>query len=121
MVLRGRDSAPAAALSGSLFLKPPALPEDTYFGHDQNKLDELQRRYVAEPDKQVGAWEPILKAAQNCAVTLIYSSHDTEHNNAVALKEYLEARMRKDAHKRSWFRRLKTSCETSNEVERRKR
>ena len=31
MVLRGRDSAPAAALSGSLFLKPPALPEDTYW------------------------------------------------------------------------------------------
>jgi hypothetical protein len=30
MVLRGRGSAPAAALSGSLFLKPPALPEDNY-------------------------------------------------------------------------------------------
>ena len=30
MVLRGRDSVPAAALSGSLFLKPPALPEDIY-------------------------------------------------------------------------------------------
>jgi hypothetical protein len=30
MVLGGRDSAPAAALSGSLFLKPPALPDDTY-------------------------------------------------------------------------------------------
>jgi len=36
MVLRGRGSAPAAALSGSLFLKPPALPEDTYL-----KLDHL--------------------------------------------------------------------------------
>jgi uncharacterized protein YeaO (DUF488 family) len=23
-------------------------------------------------------------------VTLLYSAHDTEHNNAVALKEYLE-------------------------------
>jgi hypothetical protein len=23
-------------------------------------------------------------------VTLLYSSHDTEHNNAVALKEYIE-------------------------------
>ena len=31
MVLRGRGSTPAAALSGSLFLKPPALPEDTYY------------------------------------------------------------------------------------------
>jgi hypothetical protein len=25
----------------------------------------------------------------------VYSSHDTEHNNAVALKEYLDARRRK--------------------------
>jgi hypothetical protein len=31
MVFRGRDSAPAAALSVSVFLKPPALPEDIYF------------------------------------------------------------------------------------------
>ena len=26
-------------------------------------------------------------------VTLVYSSHDTEHNNAVALREYLEAKV----------------------------
>jgi hypothetical protein len=28
-------------------------------------------------------------------VTLVYSSHDMEHNNAVALKDYLEARLGK--------------------------
>ena len=27
------------------------------------------------------------------AVTLIYSSHDTEHNNAVALAEFLKKKM----------------------------
>ena len=36
------------------------------------------------------AWEPILQAARKNTVTLLYSSHDTKHNNAVALKEYLE-------------------------------
>jgi hypothetical protein len=25
-------------------------------------------------------------------VTLVYSSHDTEHNNAVALQQYLQAK-----------------------------
>jgi hypothetical protein len=28
-------------------------------------------------------------------VTLVYSSHDEEHNNAVALKEYLQAKRRR--------------------------
>ena len=32
---------------------------------------------------------PILEAAHKGAVTLLYSSHDTEHNNAVPLKEFL--------------------------------
>jgi len=27
-------------------------------------------------------------------VTLVYSSHDTQHNNAVALLDYVRARMR---------------------------
>lgn len=72
-----------------------------WFGHDQNKWDEFQRRYVAELDKQVAAWEPILKAAQNCTVTLINSSHVAKHNNAMTLKEYLESKLPKDVHQRS--------------------
>jgi hypothetical protein len=28
-------------------------------------------------------------------VTLVYSSHDEEHNNAVALQEYLRAKLRR--------------------------
>jgi uncharacterized protein YeaO (DUF488 family) len=65
-----------------------------WFGHDPKKWDEFRRRYFRELDTQSGVWESILKATQNGAVTLIYSSHDTEHNNAVALKEYLEAKLR---------------------------
>jgi len=68
------------------------------FGHDPGKWDESRRRYFAELEKQTDTWQSILKEAQNSTFTLVYSSHDTEHNNAVALKEYLEAKMRKDAH-----------------------
>ena len=35
--------------------------------------------------------------ARRGTVTLIYSSHDTEHNNAVALQEYLQAKRRRKA------------------------
>ncbi len=31
----------------------------------------------------------MLKAARRGDVTLIYSSHNSEHNNAIALKEFL--------------------------------
>jgi uncharacterized protein YeaO (DUF488 family) len=70
-----------------------------WFGHDPKKWEEFRRRYFRELDKQASAWGAILKAVQDGKVTLIYSSHDTEHNNAVALKEYLEAKMRKHAER----------------------
>ena len=50
-------------------------------------------RYFAELDSHPEAWEPIPTAARHGRVTLVYSSHDTEHNNAVALKEYLQAHL----------------------------
>jgi hypothetical protein len=36
---------------------------------------------------------PILTAARASDVTLLYSSHDTEHNNAVVLRDYLNERL----------------------------
>jgi uncharacterized protein YeaO (DUF488 family) len=78
----------------------PSAALRRWFGHDPKKWDEFRHRYFRELDKQIGTWEAILKTAQNSEVTLIYSSHDTEHNNAVALKEYMKAKMQKDAHKR---------------------
>jgi uncharacterized protein YeaO (DUF488 family) len=71
----------------------PSTPLRKWFGHDPNKWDEFQRKYFAELDTRPDAWEPILKAAERGTITLLYSSHDTEHNNAVALKPYLEAKL----------------------------
>jgi hypothetical protein len=34
--------------------------------------------------------EPLLKAARRGPVTLVFSSHDIEHNAAVALRDYLK-------------------------------
>lgn len=63
-----------------------------WFSHDPDKWAEFQRRYFAELDVRPEAWQPILQAAKRGTVTLLYSSHDGEHNNAIALKRYLEAK-----------------------------
>jgi uncharacterized protein YeaO (DUF488 family) len=68
----------------------PSTELRKWFSHDPEKWEEFRRRYWAELDRAPGAWEQILQATRENTVTLLYSSHDTEHNNAVALKEYLE-------------------------------
>jgi len=64
-----------------------------WFAHDPQKWPEFRRRYFAELDGHPVAWKAIHGAAQHGRITLVYSAHDTEHNNAVALKEYLQARV----------------------------
>lgn len=105
---------PAAADDGARFLverlwpravKKTALPLDAWlkdvapsdalrrwFAHDAAKWAEFRRRYFRELDARPQACEAILGAARRGPVTLVYSARDTEHNNAVALKEYLQAR-----------------------------
>ncbi len=79
-----------------------AAPRDSlrrWFGHDPKKWEEFRRRYFAELDRNAGALEPLLEATRQGDVTLVYSAHDTEHNNAVALRDYLEAKMQKGHHR----------------------
>lgn len=74
----------------------PSTDLRKWFSHDPAKWPEFQRRYFRELDQRPDAWRPILDAAQRGTVTLLYSSHDTEHNNAAALKSFLDAKL---AHK----------------------
>ena len=69
-----------------------------WFGHDPAKWDEFRCRYAAELDHQPAAWLPMLEAAHRGDVTLLYSARDTEHNNAVALKVYLEQQLKETNH-----------------------
>jgi uncharacterized protein YeaO (DUF488 family) len=63
-----------------------------WFGHEPGRWPEFRRRYAAELDERPEAWQPLLDAAAVGDVTLLYSSRDRERNNAVALREYLQAR-----------------------------
>ncbi len=71
----------------------PSTELRKWFSHDPAKWGAFRRRYQQELDSHRAAWEPILEAARHGTVTLIYSSHDTEHNAAVVLKDYLDSRM----------------------------
>ena len=59
------------------------------------EVAQFKIRYSRELDEQPDSWQPILAAAKRGTVTLLYSSRDEEHNNAVALKEYLEKKLRR--------------------------
>ena len=71
----------------------PSTELRKWFGHDPEKWHEFRRKYFRELDTRPETWQPILEAAERGTVTLLYSSHDVEHNNAVALQEYLEAKL----------------------------
>ncbi|MFB6286396.1 MAG: DUF488 domain-containing protein [Candidatus Bipolaricaulia bacterium] len=65
-----------------------------WFAHDPDKWDEFQRRYFAELDDKPDVWRSLLEFAREGDLTLVYGARDREHNNAVALKAYLEAQRR---------------------------
>ena len=83
-----------AALKIDGWLKDVA-PSQTlrrWFNHDPEKWNEFRRRYFAELDAKPESWATLVEAARKGPVTLVYSAHDTEHNNGVALAEYLRTK-----------------------------
>ncbi len=82
-------------LSGWLREVAPSAELRLWFGHDPAKWAEFRRRYFRELDTRPEAWKPLLEAARRGTVTLLFSARDAEHNNAVALKEYLERHLGK--------------------------
>ncbi|MGZ3457569.1 MAG: DUF488 domain-containing protein [Archangium sp.] len=78
----------------------PSTQLRRWFSHDPAKWEEFRRRYTEELEAHPEAWEPILRAARQGPVTLLFSSRDTAHNNAVALKEYLDGKLRRPARRK---------------------
>jgi Uncharacterized conserved protein len=62
-----------------------------WFGHEPARWDGFRHRYASELDAAAEHWRPLLAKAMRHPTTLLYAAHDEEHNNAVALKAYLEA------------------------------
>lgn len=77
-------------LQGVFWLKEigPSTELRKWFGHKPERWEEFRKRYFAELRDN-----PALKTLQDIArdgpVTLLYGAHDEQHNQAVALSQYL--------------------------------
>ncbi len=87
----------ALKLDGWLKDVAPSSDLRRWFGHDPERWTEFKRRYVHELERNEHAWQPLLAGARRGRITLVYSAHDTEHNNAVVLKDFLETKLRRKA------------------------
>jgi uncharacterized protein YeaO (DUF488 family) len=76
-----------------LWLKEIAPTEGLrkWFGHDPTRWARFRDRYFRELETNRDAVERLLEEARRGTVTLVYGAKDEEHNNAVALKDYLTA------------------------------
>ena len=62
-----------------------------WFGHDLAKWNTFRARYFRELQKNGAAVEQLMAHVRHGTVTLVYGAKDQEHNDAVALKEFLES------------------------------
>jgi uncharacterized protein YeaO (DUF488 family) len=60
-----------------------------WFGHDPSRWEEFKKRYFRELDNKRERVQQLVRESKKRTVTLLFGAKDTEHNNAVALKEYL--------------------------------
>jgi uncharacterized protein YeaO (DUF488 family) len=64
-----------------------------WFNHDPARWDEFRKRYFTELDNNLTAWNSLSDLTRKGNVTLLYSAKDERHNNAEALKDYLESKL----------------------------
>ncbi|MRR14068.1 DUF488 domain-containing protein [archaeon] len=76
-----------------LWLKDVAPSDELrkWFSHDARRWIEFKNRYFTELDGKSEIVGRIYDADDN--VTFLYGAKDDEHNNAVALREYILARI----------------------------
>ncbi|MDD1751845.1 MAG: DUF488 family protein [Methanotrichaceae archaeon] len=65
-----------------------------WFGHDPSKWNEFRKKFFQELDQKKELVDQVVVKAREGDVILLYGAKEKEHNNAVALKEYIEARMK---------------------------
>ena len=67
----------------------PSTKLRRWFGHDPGRFEEFRRRYIDELRSQRLRLTALRRRARQGAVTLVYSAHDREHNDALVLAEVL--------------------------------
>jgi uncharacterized protein YeaO (DUF488 family) len=67
----------------------PSTALRKWFSHDPSKWEEFKRRYFVELDGKKEVIKRLVEIARKGTLTLLFSARDVEHNQAVALREYL--------------------------------
>ena len=60
-----------------------------WFGHEPSRFPEFRRRYINELRADAPRLKELRRRARMSTLTLVYSAHDSEHNDAVVLAEVL--------------------------------
>ena len=67
----------------------PSSKLRVWFGHDPVRFPEFRRRYIDELRAKGRRLQELRRRARLGTLTLVYSAHDSEHNDAVVLAEVL--------------------------------
>jgi uncharacterized protein YeaO (DUF488 family) len=70
----------------------PSTELRKWFGHDPARWEEFRKRYAAEVSGHPEQLQQLRALARKGPVTLVYSAHDEEHNDAVVLRELILGR-----------------------------
>ena len=70
----------------------PSTELRNWFKHDPSKWKGFKARYFLELDHNLEEVKKLIAAVKKGPVTLLYSAKDSDHNQAMALKEYLSSR-----------------------------
>jgi uncharacterized protein YeaO (DUF488 family) len=64
-------------------------------GHYPEQWEAFKRKYLKEYDSEhANIFKELKELAQHHTVTFVYAAHDEQHNNAVALGDYIEHHIR---------------------------
>lgn len=75
----------------------PSTELRRWFNHQPERWEKFRERYFQELESKADELEELLAVARQKRVLLIYGARDTEHNNAVALRDFLLAKLAKDS------------------------
>ncbi len=65
-----------------------------WYNHDPEKWNEFRRRYFEELDRRPEMVSELVELARDRKITFLFSSKETKLNNASALKEYVENKLK---------------------------
>lgn len=68
----------------------PSTELRKWFDHDPEKFEDFSKKYKKELKDQTEVLKQLRQNAKDQTVTLLFGAKDTEHNQAVVLKEVLE-------------------------------